>query len=101
MLPETHRLVLEKLLHRLNSEEITWALTGSASFALSGLDFVVNEIDLQTDKLGAYQIEICFPNHVIQPVTFSSSDRIRSHSNTAPLFRVTTTTMRGSRLYVS
>jgi hypothetical protein len=79
MLPETHRLVLEKLLNRLNSEEMIWALTGSASFALRGIDFVVNDIDLQTDKLGAYQIEQCFSNHIFQPVTFCSSDRIRSH----------------------
>jgi hypothetical protein len=79
MLPETHRLILKKLLNRLNSEEIIWALTGSASFALSRIDFVVNDIDLQTDKLGAYQIEQCFSDHIFQPVTFSSSDRIRSH----------------------
>jgi hypothetical protein len=45
MLQKKHRLVLEKLLTRLNSEEIIWALTGSASFVLCGIDFVVNDID--------------------------------------------------------
>jgi hypothetical protein len=79
MLPETHLLVLETLLSRLSSEEITWALTGGASFALRGIDFDVNDIDLQTDKLGAYQIEQCFSNLIFQPVTFSSSESIRSH----------------------
>jgi hypothetical protein len=79
MLQKKHRLVLEKLLTRLNSEEIIWALTGSASFVLRGIDFVVNDIDLQIDKLGAYQIEQCFCNHVIEPVIFSSGDKIRSY----------------------
>lgn len=79
MLPETHRFVLEKLLIRLNGEEIIWALTGSASFALQGIDFEVNDIDLQTDKMGAYKIEECFSDQVTQPVVFSSSDKIRSY----------------------
>jgi hypothetical protein len=79
MLPETHRLVLEKLLNRLISEEMIWALTGSASIALRGIDFVVNDIDLQTDKLGAYQIKQCFYNHVMESVIFSSGDKIRSY----------------------
>jgi hypothetical protein len=79
MLPETHRKVLEKILNRLNSEEIIWALTGSVSFVLQGINFEVNDIDLQTDKLGAYQIEQCFSKNVVQPVTFSSSEKIRSH----------------------
>lgn len=79
MLSETHRLVLENLLDRLNREEIIWALTGSASFVLRGINFEVDDIDLQTDKLSAYQIEQCFSNYVVQPVTFSSSDKIRSH----------------------
>jgi hypothetical protein len=79
MLPEIHHLVLEKLLTRLNREEITWALTGSACFALQGFNFVVNDIDLQTDKLGSYPIEQCFYNHVIEPVIFSSGDKKRSY----------------------
>jgi hypothetical protein len=81
----------------LNSEEIIWALTGSASFALRGIDFVVNDIDLQTDKLGAYQIEQCFSNHIFQPVTFSSSDRIRSHFGVLLIDGVRVEIMGGSR----
>lgn len=79
MLPETHRFVLEKLLIRLNGEEIIWALTGSARFALQGIDSEINDIDLQTDKVGAYKIEECFSDQVTQPVVFSSSDKIRSY----------------------
>jgi len=64
---------------RLNGTDILWALTGSLGFALHGMNMPVNDIDLQTDKDGAYRITQQFPDNIVRPVTCSSSETIRSH----------------------
>jgi hypothetical protein len=43
------------------------------------MDGPVNDIDLQTDREGAYQIENVFRDHVVRKVTFSEATTIRSH----------------------
>jgi hypothetical protein len=47
--------------------------------ALQGIPVEVHDIDIQTDKDGAYEIENCFAEYVVQPVRYSESERIRSH----------------------
>ncbi len=79
MLPETFCSVLETMCVALRETDSIWAVTGSVGFALHGMDIPVNDLDLQTDKCGAYHIEQCFSEHIIRPVTFSSSKTIRSH----------------------
>ena len=49
--------VLKTLCVTLNEVDVIWAVTGSLGFALQGMDIPINDIDLQTDKNGAYQIE--------------------------------------------
>ena len=39
---------------RLESARIDWVLTGSLAFALQGLPYAPNDIDIQTDEKGAY-----------------------------------------------
>ncbi len=69
--------VLRKLNSRLTG--INWAVTESLNFALHGMSVEPNDIDIQTDKEGAYAIEEEFEDHVVDEVRFSSSDVIRSH----------------------
>ncbi|MBK8903576.1 MAG: hypothetical protein IPM53_20505 [Anaerolineaceae bacterium] len=71
--------VLHQIHAALRERDILWAITGSTSFALRGLPFSPNDIDLQTDTPGAYAIEQALRPFVVQPVTFSSTARIRSH----------------------
>jgi hypothetical protein len=47
--------------------------------ALQGLDIKVNDIDIQTDQQGAYEISGKFPEFVVAPVRYLESERIRSH----------------------
>ena len=47
--------------------------------ALQGMDMDIHDIDIQTDKDGAYEIENHFSEYVIKPVHYSASERIRSH----------------------
>lgn len=71
--------VLQKLVSRLKDRDINWVITGSTSFALQGMSVEPKDIDIQTDKNGAYVIERLFSEFVAKKVSFSSTDKIRSH----------------------
>lgn len=69
-----------KIIHDgLQETKIIWAITGSLGFVLHGMKLEVNDIDLQTDASGAYEIENTFATHVVRQVKFSVSDKIASH----------------------
>lgn len=78
-LDERYLEVLETLSTTLDRRSVTWALTGSTSFALQDVPLTPNDIDVQTTESGAYEIEELFSEQVINPVSFSESDAIRSH----------------------
>jgi hypothetical protein len=71
--------ILHRLHNKLNTDEINWVLTGSLGLALHGIDVKVNDIDIQTDKSGAYEIERRFLRYMVRKVEFSTSEKIRSH----------------------
>ena len=71
--------VLHKICHHLNTDEVIWAVTGSLGLALQGMDVEIHDIDIQTDKSGAYEIERLFPRYVVRNIEFLSSDEIRSY----------------------
>jgi hypothetical protein len=71
--------VLRKIYERLSDGSVNWVVTGSLSFALQGVTVDVHDIDIQTDKEGAYEIERRFSEFVIKKVAFRSTDKIRSH----------------------
>lgn len=79
MIDSSFAKVLHHLHNHLNSGEIKWAVTGSLGFALQGMDVDVNDIDIQTNKSGAYEIEYRFSEYVVRNVVFTSSEKIRSH----------------------
>lgn len=78
-LPASFLPILHQLHAALHGQDILWAITGSTGFALRGLPFTPNDIDLQTDAPGAYGVEKALQNFVVNPVTFSGTERIRSH----------------------
>ena len=79
MIATRHLEVLRKIVTRLKDRSISWAVTGSLGIALQGVPVKVHDIDIQTDKDGAYEIERCFTECVVEPVRYSESERIRSH----------------------
>jgi len=79
MLDTTYLKILRKINVQLNNTSINWAVTGSFGFALQGLPVEPNDIDIQTDKEGAYEIERHFSEFMTKRVTFSSTEKIRSH----------------------
>lgn len=82
MIEEQYLNTLRKISTRLDDlkeNRISWAITGSLGMVLQGLGVDVHDIDIQTDKDGAYEIESCFSEYVVKPVSYSISERIRSH----------------------
>ncbi|MHC2994868.1 MAG: hypothetical protein IBV53_05140 [Candidatus Atribacteria bacterium] len=79
MLNISYLKVLRKINARLNNTSVNWAVTGSLGFALQGVPVEPNDIDIQTDKRGAFEIERHFSEFMTKRVTLSSTERIRSH----------------------
>jgi len=79
VIDSTYLNVLHKIYTRLNGTNINWVATGSLSFALQGVPVSPNDIDIQTDEVGAYEIERCFSGFVAREVKFSAAEKIRSH----------------------
>lgn len=64
---------------RLDGKGLNWALTGSMSFALQGIPVTVHDIDIQTDRPAAYELERLLSEFSVRPVSLSSTGRIQSH----------------------
>ena len=76
---QAYIIVLKEINKRLSGENIDWALTGSLSFALQGMETNVHDIDLQTSAEGAYHIEKLFSEFIQKEVTWLESEKICSH----------------------
>lgn len=81
MLPEPHTKVIRLICDIIvkSTVPIRWGLTGSASFSLQGMPVAVHDIDIQTDKAGAYALGRLLQEYEITPVSFSGNEKIRSH----------------------
>lgn len=88
-IPAAHRAVLRRLHGRLEAGGVRWAVTGSLGFALQGVPVAVGDIDIQTDRDGAYRIAGLFAASVTAPVAFRADERIRSHFGRLALGGVT------------
>lgn len=71
--------VLRQIVASLQGSDVNWAVTGSLGQALQGVALDPADIDLQTDREGAYAIERRFSSQVSRKVGFSTGERIRSH----------------------
>jgi hypothetical protein len=74
-----HLTALRKIINRLKDNPESWVITGSLGLALQGVPVEIHDIDIQTDRDGAYEIERRLSEFVKQSVQYSSAERIRSH----------------------
>lgn len=92
-----HEAVLRRIAAALDGAPIEWVVTGSLGLVLRGLDVTVRDIDLQTDREGAYAIAARLAGgaedasesdspaaprpiaRVVEPVAPRDSGWIRSH----------------------
>ncbi|NIQ05248.1 MAG: hypothetical protein GWO20_05840, partial [Candidatus Korarchaeota archaeon] len=85
---EQYLEVLWRIHDILSKKRITWAVTGSMSFALRGIPCKPKDIDIQTDKTEAYHIQEllsrCMKTEVtiVKNVELTESETLRSHFGT-------------------
>lgn len=82
MIANDYLKALAKIVSRLKDSPIAWVVTASLGMALQGVPIEVHDIDIQTDSNSAYEIERKLGQYVVKPVTYSESERIRSHFGT-------------------
>jgi len=70
---------LQAVVQKLKSTDIKWALAGSLSLALQGVKVDPGDIDILTDREGAYRIAGLLKKHEKQPVRLRSDKWSRSH----------------------
>lgn len=68
--------IITKALNKMN---IKWCIIGSLSLYLQGVKIKPKDIDLLTDKEGAYEINKVLKKFEIKPVEFSRSDIFSSY----------------------
>ena len=71
--------ILRTISLQLSENNVQWALVGSLGMAIRGIPIEPNDIDIITDKAGAYEMERLFFRYVKRRVALRTSERIRSH----------------------
>jgi hypothetical protein len=71
--------VLRKVHVQLSKTDVNWAVVGSLGLALRGLPLEPHDIDIMTDKSGAYEIERIFSRFVTKRVALRIGENIQSH----------------------
>jgi len=61
----------------LKSVNVSWIIVGSVSLALQGVDIEPNDVDILTDKRGAFQIGTLLKEYEVKPVSLRT-DRFKS-----------------------
>lgn len=64
---------------KFKDEEIRWVLIGTTSLALQGLDIVIRDIDILTDRAGAFMIGELLREYEVKPVEFGRSGIFESY----------------------
>ena len=82
MISPAHLSALRKIHSRLTEAGVNWVVTAGVNLALQGLPVEPDDIDIQTDEAGAYEIERRLFEFVTRKVAFSSTEEIRSHFGT-------------------
>ena len=80
MIEAQYLATLRQIYSRLKDCKAVWVITGSLGMALQGMDLKVGDIDIQTDRAGAFEIEGKFSENIIDPVADSQSGANRSYS---------------------
>ena len=81
MIPEQFRKTTLFLKERIPSS-VRWAIDGSTSLAIHGVDIIPHDIDILTDREGAYRIQDALKDCSVKPISHSSNGRYDSHFGT-------------------
>lgn len=63
----------------LKDRKINWVIIGTSSLALQGFDIRIKDIDILTDRSGAFEIGELLREYEIEPVEFGRSEIFESY----------------------
>ena len=61
-------------------ESVNWAVAGSSTIALQGVDVTPHDMDILTDSDGTYKIADALKGYAQERIEYGSTDKYRSHS---------------------
>ncbi|MFH1209224.1 MAG: hypothetical protein V1663_00335 [archaeon] len=79
MLSNNHIKALRILVKRLSNKKINWALIGSTNLAIQGINIKAHDIDILTDKEGAFKINKALKDSEIEAVRYKKSEKFCSY----------------------
>ncbi len=73
------RAALRAIAEQTAAHGIALVVSGGAAFAIHGIAVPVHDLDLLTDRAGAYHFGEIFAAQAVQPVVYRTSEQYRSH----------------------
>jgi len=71
--------ILKIINQKLKNQKIRWVLVGSASLVLQGVKIKSKDIDILTDKEGAFKINKLLKKYEVKPIKFGESNMFQSY----------------------
>jgi hypothetical protein len=78
-LPKPYSDVLKFLASKLTGQGINWAIIGSTNHAMQGVDAEPHDIDVLSDRQGAYKIADILKEYVVEPVKYTENESFSSY----------------------
>lgn len=76
---------LKFVANRLKSQKINWALSGSLALAVRGIRIKPHDIDIISNKKGAYRIASLFKDYEFKKLEFSQNESFASYYGKAKI----------------
>ena len=70
---------LRILVQKIGNNDIRWVLVGSMSLALQCVNVTPGDIDVLTDKSGAYKINVLLKDFEVRSVKYSRTEQVQSY----------------------
>ncbi|MCG3217395.1 MAG: tetratricopeptide repeat protein [Candidatus Heimdallarchaeota archaeon] len=85
---QPHLNALQIIIDKIKEEEVDWLIVGSLNLFLQGLPVEPKDIDISTDKDGAFTFGKVLKEYERSAVSFSSKEKIRSYFGTYEINRI-------------
>lgn len=71
--------IVKMILEKAKDRNILFILSGSTSLALQGVDIMVHDIDIITDKEGAFKLDALLQEYCIKKMVYSKTEKYQSY----------------------
>jgi len=79
MIPENNLRALKLIADKLLGKQISWALIGSMSLALQGVDVDVHDLDILSTKEGAMEIAALLKEYETEPLRYTETEHYKDY----------------------